>query len=78
MESFAGMGDLLSAIFSGDPFMLQSEMRTNPAVWPLGLIVTLLGGALVTAIYRFVPFIERNLEPTTLSLFNHGLGWVQL
>lgn len=76
MEAFAGMGDLLSAIFSGDPFMLQSEMRSNPAVWPLGLIVTLLGGALVAAIYRLVPFIERHLEPTIMVAAYLAIGYI--
>ena len=51
MEAISGIGELISALFAGDAFMLQDAMRNNPAIWPLGLIVTLVGGALVAWIY---------------------------
>jgi len=36
------------------------------AAWVWGTIVTLLGGYIVARVYRAVPFIERNLEPTLM------------
>ena len=76
MEMIGGMGEILSAMFAGDSFMLQSAMRGNPGLWPLGLIVTLVGGALVAFIYRTVPFIERHLEPTIMVISYLAIGYI--
>ncbi len=76
MEMVAGMGEIFSAILANDSFELQSAMRNNPGLWPLGLIVTLVGGALITAIYRSVPFIERNLESTVMVVAYLAIGYI--
>lgn len=76
MEMIAGMGEIISALFDNDSFMLQSAMRNNPGLWPLGLLVTLLGGALVALIYRLVPFIERNFETTVMVAAYLAIGYI--
>ena len=76
MDMIGGMGEFISALFAGDAFMLQSAMRNNPGVWPLGLIVTLAGGALVAAIYRFAPVVERNLEPAVMVVAYLAIGYI--
>jgi len=76
MEMLSGMGELISALFANDSFELQSVMRRNPGLWPLGLIVTLVGGALVALIYKAVPFIERNLEPAVMVVAYLAIGYI--
>ena len=76
MEAIGGMGELISALFAGDPFMLQSAMRGNPGIWPLGLVVTLAGGALFAFIYRVLPVIERNLEPAVMVVSYLAIGYI--
>lgn len=76
MEVLAGMGELISALLANDSFELQTVMRGNPGLWPLGLIVTLLGGAAVALIYRAVPFIERNLEPGVMVIAYLAIGYI--
>lgn len=76
MEAITGIGELISALFAGDAFMLQDAMRNNPSIWPLGLIVTLLGGAFVAWIYKVVPFIERKLEPTVMVVAYLAIGYI--
>ncbi|MEL7462168.1 MAG: TRAP transporter small permease subunit [Pseudomonadota bacterium] len=71
-----GMGDVISALIAGDAFMLQSAMRGNPGIWPLGLIATLVGGTLVVFIYRAVPWIERNLEPAIMVVSYLAIGYI--
>ncbi|MEM7075524.1 MAG: TRAP transporter small permease subunit [Pseudomonadota bacterium] len=76
MEAIGGMGEIFSALFAGDSFMLQDAMRNNPGLWPLGLIVTLVGGMAVAALYRFVPFVERNLEPAVMVTAYLAIGYI--
>ncbi|WP_338549513.1 TRAP transporter small permease [Roseovarius phycicola] len=76
MEVIGGMGEIISSLFGGDAFSLQSSLRGNPGLWPLGLIVTLLGGALVAYIYKVVPFIERKLEPTVMVVAYLAIGYI--
>ncbi len=76
MEMISGMGELLSALFSGDSFELQSVMRGNPGLWPLGLIVTLVGGAAVAYIYRVVPFLEKNFEQAVMVIAYLAIGYI--
>lgn len=76
MDMISGMGEVLSAFFSGDSFELQSAMRGNPGIWPLGLLVTLVGGALVAYIYRLVPFIERNFERAVMVIAYLAIGYI--
>ncbi len=76
MEAISGMGEIISALFSGDSFSVQSTLRGNPGLWPLGLIVTLVGGALVAYIYKMVPLIERHLEPTVMVVAYLAIGYI--
>lgn len=74
MEMFGGMLEIISALFGGDAFELQSVMRNNPGNWPLGLIVTLAGGFAMAMIYRNVPVIEKYLEPTVMVVSYLTIG----
>lgn len=76
MEMISGMGEVISAFMSGDSFNIQSAMRGNPGIWPLGLIVTLAGGALMAFVYRAVPIIERHLEPTVMVVAYLAIGYI--
>ncbi|MEM8804063.1 MAG: TRAP transporter small permease subunit [Pseudomonadota bacterium] len=76
MEMISGMGEVISAFMSGDSFNVQSAMRGNPGIWPLGLIATLVGGALMAFIYRAVPLIERHLEPTVMVVAYLAIGYI--
>ncbi|MEL7254562.1 MAG: TRAP transporter small permease subunit [Pseudomonadota bacterium] len=76
MEMISGMGEVISAFMSGDSFNVQSAMRGNPGIWPLGLIVTLVGGAIMALVYRAVPFIERHLEPTIMVVSYLAIGYI--
>ena len=76
MEMISGMGEVISAFLSGDSFNVPSAMRGNPGIWPLGLIVTLVAGALMMFIYRAVPIIERHLEPTVMVVAYLAIGYI--
>ena len=76
MEMISGMGEVISAFMSGDSFNVQSAMRGNPGIWPLGLIVTLVGGAFMAFVYRAVPIIERHLEPTVMVVAYLAIGYI--
>ena len=76
MEMITGMGEIIAALMTGDSFELQSVLRGNSGMWPLGFIVTLLGGIAVAAIYRAVPIIERNLEPTVMVVSYLAIGYI--
>jgi TRAP-type C4-dicarboxylate transport system permease small subunit len=76
MDMIGGMGEIISALFSNDAFMVQDAMRNNPGIWPLGLLVTLIGGAVMALIYRVVPFVERNLEQTIMVFSYLAIGYI--
>lgn len=76
MEIIGGMGDIISALVAGDLFMLQSTLRGNPGLWPLGLIVTMGGGLLIALLYKVVPWIERNLEPGVMVIAYLAIGYI--
>ena len=44
MEMITGMGEIIAALMTGDSFELQSALRGNSGMWPLGFIVTFVGG----------------------------------
>lgn len=65
---FSGIGGVFVELIQGkepDFFPLRSAMR-GEAAWLWGLVVTLIGGFITAMIYRFVPWVERNLEPTVM------------
>ncbi|WP_438810658.1 TRAP transporter small permease [Roseobacter cerasinus] len=59
------MGTILSALASQDSFEITNALRSD-AKWYLGVIALIIGGYLVSMIYRHVPFIERHLERTVM------------
>lgn len=65
---YAELGKILGDVITlnePDFFRLRSAMRGD-GVWLWGILTTLLGGLLVSWIYRVVPFVERNLESTLM------------
>ncbi|MEI4234213.1 TRAP transporter small permease [Roseovarius sp. D22-M7] len=72
---FEGTGEILSAVASGDSWMLKEAMRA-PAIWPLGLIAMLLTAALVLLIYRVVPWAERNLDRSIMVVSYLVIGGI--
>ncbi len=64
-QLFAEAGDIVGAFLSDDAWAISEAMGAD-GVWLLGLAVTLVGGALVLALYRLVPFIDRHLERTVM------------
>lgn len=62
---FAESGEIISAVFSNDAWMISQAMRGD-GVWLLGFFVTLIGGGAVLAVYRYVPLIDRHLERSVM------------
>ena len=58
---------LVDVIIFNEPdfFKLRSAIRGDGA-WVWGISATLVGGFLVALLYRAVPWIERNLEPSLM------------
>lgn len=52
---------VLTALASGDSLVINKGLRTEGA-WVIGTIGTILGGLLVSLIYRKFPIVERNFE----------------
>lgn len=76
MEWITGTGAIFAGFFAGDEFFsLRSALRTEYA-WLWGLIVTILGGLLVQFVYRVVPWVERNLEPTLMVVSYLAIGGI--
>ena len=76
MELITGMREIISALMTGDSFEVQTALRGNAGMWPLGFIATLVGGLLVALLYRAVPFIERNLEPAVMVIAYLAIGYI--
>lgn len=74
-EIFTGMGEIIAAFASGDAWMIRSSLQTD-AVWPMGLILMLVGGFIIMMIYRFVPFIERHLESYVMVISYLTIGGI--
>jgi TRAP-type C4-dicarboxylate transport system permease small subunit len=72
---FQGTGDILSALASGDSWMLSEAMR-HPAVWPLGLVLMLTAAALLLVVYRFIPWVEQNFEKTVMVVSYLAIGGI--
>ncbi len=83
LEMITGSWDIIAAMSSAffefitgkepDFFPLRSALRSE-AAWLWGLIATLVGGLIVALIYRKVPWIERNLEPTLMVVSYLTIG----
>jgi len=85
LEWLQGAGEITAALFSifgevitgnePDFFPLRTALRAE-AAWLWGLLATIIGGVIVAAIYRFVPFVERNLEPTVMVVSYLTIGTI--
>ena len=77
MDIFGGMGEIISALFGNDAWMLGDALKQNQsATWVLGLLVTVIGGLAVMYLYRAVPFLEKNLEPTVMVISYLTIGFI--
>ncbi|MGB3407425.1 MAG: TRAP transporter small permease subunit [Jannaschia sp.] len=77
MDIFGGMGEIISALFGNDAWMLGDALKQNqPAVWFMGLLVTILGGLLIMYLYRAVPLLERNFEPAVMVVSYLAIGFI--
>jgi TRAP-type C4-dicarboxylate transport system permease small subunit len=72
---FQGTGEILSALASGDSWMLSEAMRA-PATWPLGLIAMLAMAVGFLILYRIVPWTERNLEQWLMIISYLAIGGI--
>ncbi len=72
---FQGTGDILSALASGDSWMLSEAMRA-PATWPLGLMAMLVLALAFLVLYRVVPWTERNLEQSLMVVSYLAIGGI--
>jgi TRAP-type C4-dicarboxylate transport system permease small subunit len=72
---FQGTGEILSALASGDSWMLSEAMRA-PATWPLGLIAMLAMAVGFLILYRVVPWTERNLEQWLMIISYLAIGGI--
>ena len=63
MSYVTDTGAILSAMIAQDAFELRNAMKSD-ATWVLGFLVAVLGGWGISAIYKRVPFLDRNLERT--------------
>ncbi|GGB16125.1 TRAP transporter small permease [Allosediminivita pacifica] len=70
-----GAGAILSALAAGDSWMLSEALR-HPVTWPLGLVVMLVGAALLLTVYRLVPLVEKYLEPTIMVVSYLAIGGI--
>ena len=62
---FTEAGAIVTALLSNDSFMIRTAFGTQ-GMWIFGFFLTLIGAALVLAIYRTVPLIDRHLESTVM------------
>ncbi len=74
-ELFSGMSEIMSAIASGDSWMIRTALQ-GEAIWIMGLIVMLLGGFIIVMIYRFIPFVERHLESYVMIVSYLTIGGI--
>lgn len=75
---FAELGAIFLDVITGkepDFFELRTAMRTD-AVWLWGVIMTIGGGLLMAWIYRLIPWVERNLEPTLMVVAYLTIGLI--
>lgn len=60
-----GTSALISALLSGDSFMIADTM-SGPAAYLFGTILAIFGGYLIMMVLRAVPFLDRYFEKTIL------------
>ncbi len=75
MSTISEMGAIISAIASQDSFEISNAMGSD-AIWPLGLIVMLFGGYLLSVIYHKIPLLDRHLERTVMVAAYLAIGFI--
>lgn len=61
MSIWTEAAQVVAAMWSGDPYEMQPAFRRD-GVWLVFGALTLVGGFAVQALYRIVPWLDRNLE----------------
>ena len=56
---------VVAALQTNDSWEISQAMR-RPGAWLVGFVVTLGGGLIVLALYKLIPFLERNLDRTVM------------
>lgn len=74
-EIFSGMGEILAAFADGDSWMIREALRAE-AAWVLGLVLMLIGGAAILAVFRFVPFLDKHLEAYVMVVSYLTIGGI--
>lgn len=64
-EFITGLWDIVSALLSGDAFMI-SEALNSPAAYLFGTILAIFGGLFVMFVLRSIPFLDDYFEKTIL------------
>ncbi len=64
---------IIPALLSGDSFNITEASRTGGA-WVFGTVFTLVGGMIVLAIYRAIPWLDRHFEPTLMVYTYLGMA----
>ncbi|MEX0351588.1 MAG: TRAP transporter small permease [Paracoccaceae bacterium] len=59
------ISEIFSAVLSNDAWMISEALKTN-AAWVVGAFATFLGGAFFLLLYKYIPWVERNLESTVM------------
>lgn len=59
------MLEIIKAFASNDAWMMSEALGTD-AAWVLGALVTLFGGLFFLAVYKYIPWAERNFESTIM------------
>ena len=60
-ELFAGLSDLFAAILDNDAWMMNEALST-PSGYLAGVLLMILGIPALLGVFRFAPFLDRNLE----------------
>lgn len=63
---FEGISALISALFSGDSFMIADAMNHGPASYLFGTVLAIVGGYLIMMLLRAVPLLDKYFEKTIL------------
>ncbi len=63
---FEGISALISALFSGDSFMIADAMNHGPAAYLFGTVLAIVGGCLIMLLLRAVPLLDKYFEKTIL------------
>ncbi|MBV2361618.1 TRAP transporter small permease subunit [Thalassococcus sp. CAU 1522] len=75
MSVMSEVGAIVSALLSMESFTIRNALRSD-AAWVLGIVVLLIGGYLVAALYRHVPLFERYFERTVMVTMYLAMAFI--